>query len=97
MRTLPIGDDRLRASATGEELVVRSPYDGHEIDRVPACGAPEVERAVANAVAMHRAGPLPAWRRAEILDRAAQLLSERTEQFELDQWWRERDGASCLL
>ena len=81
MRTLPIGDDRLRASTTGEELVVRSPYDGHEIDRVPACGAPEVERAVANAVAMHRAGPLPAWRRAEILDRAAHLLSERTEHF----------------
>ncbi len=81
MRTLPIGDDRLSASSTGEELVVRSPYDGHEIDRVPACGAPEVERAVANAVAVHRAGPLPAWRRAEILDRAAQLLSERTEQF----------------
>ena len=81
MRTLPIGDDRLSASTTGEELVVRSPYDGHEIDRVPACGAPEVERAVANAVAVHRAGPLPAWRRAEILDRAAQLLSERTEQF----------------
>ena len=81
MRTLPIGNDRLRTSSTGEELVVRSPYDGHEIDRVPACGAPEVERAVANAVAVHRAGPLPAWRRAEILDRAAQLLSERTEQF----------------
>ena len=26
-------------SSTGDELVVRSPYDGHEIDRVPACGA----------------------------------------------------------
>jgi len=81
MRTLPIGDDRVEASSTGEELVVRSPYDGHEIDRVPACGAVEVERAVANAIAVHRAGALPAWRRAEILDRAAQLLAQRTEEF----------------
>ncbi len=81
MRTLPIGDDRISASSTGDELVVRSPYDGHEIDRVPACGSVEVERAVALAVGVHRAGPLPAWQRAEILDRAAHLLSERTEEF----------------
>jgi acyl-CoA reductase-like NAD-dependent aldehyde dehydrogenase len=81
MRTLPIGDDRLGASTTGDEIVVGSPYDGHEIDRVPACGPEEVERAVAHAVAVHRAGPMPPWKRAEILDHAAQLLSERTEQF----------------
>jgi acyl-CoA reductase-like NAD-dependent aldehyde dehydrogenase len=81
MRSLPIGDDRIGASASGDEIVVRSPYDGHEIDRVPACGAEEVERAVATAIGVHRAGPLPAWRRAEILDRAAQLLADRTEQF----------------
>ena len=31
----PIGDDRVGASTTGDEIVVRSPYDGHEIDRVP--------------------------------------------------------------
>src|SRR5439155_22111319 len=54
---------------------------GHEIDRVPACGAAEVERAVATAIGAHRAGALPAWRRAEILDRAAQLLAARTEEF----------------
>jgi acyl-CoA reductase-like NAD-dependent aldehyde dehydrogenase len=81
MRTLPIGDDRISVSSTGDELVVRSPYDGHEIDRVPACGAAEVERAVALAIGIHRAGALPPWRRAEILDRAAQLLAERTEFF----------------
>ncbi len=82
MRTLPIGDDRFTTdSTTGDEIVVRSPYDGHEIDRVPACSSADVERAVATAVAIHRAGPLPAWQRAEILDRAAQLLSERTEAF----------------
>ena len=43
MRTLPIGDERVGASSTGDEIVVRSPYDGHEIDRVPACGAEEVD------------------------------------------------------
>jgi acyl-CoA reductase-like NAD-dependent aldehyde dehydrogenase len=81
MRTLPIGDDRISTSSTGDELVVRSPYDGHEIERVPSCGSTEVERAVANAIGVHRAGPLPAWQRAEILDRAAHLLAQRTEQF----------------
>ena len=32
-------------------------------------------------MAVHRAGPLPPWKRAEILDRAARLLGERTEEF----------------
>jgi acyl-CoA reductase-like NAD-dependent aldehyde dehydrogenase len=81
MRTLPIGDDRVGTSSSGDEIVVRSPYDGHEIDRVPACGADEVTRAVALAKEAHRVGPLPQWRRAEILDRAATLLDARTEQF----------------
>jgi acyl-CoA reductase-like NAD-dependent aldehyde dehydrogenase len=80
MRTLPIGDERLGASTTGEEIVVRSPYDGHEIDRVPACGDDEVKRAVALATEA-RQEPLPPWRRAEILDRAAHLLSERVDEF----------------
>ena len=81
MRTLPIGAERVGASTTGEEIVVRSPYDGHEIDRVPACGEAEVRRAVALAHDVRRRGALPPWRRAEILDRAAGLLAERTEQF----------------
>ena len=63
-----------------QELVVRSPYDGHEVGRVPACGAEEVGRAVA-AARDSLAAPLPAWRRAEILDRAARLLDERSEEF----------------
>ena len=81
MRTLPIGDERVGASSTGDEIVVRSPYDGHEIDRVPACGAEEVTRAVALAEAARRRDPLPPWRRAEILDRAAHLLDQRVEEF----------------
>src|SRR4051794_36593324 len=81
MRTLPIGDERVGASSTGDEIVVRSPFDGHEIDRVPACGAEEVTRAVALAKAALRSDPLPPWKRAEILDRAAHLLAQRTEEF----------------
>src|SRR5882672_7066847 len=78
MRAIPIGKEWVLED---EALVVRSPFDGHEIDRVPACDASHVERAVAAATAVHREGALPAWKRAEILDRAAQLLSERQEQF----------------
>jgi acyl-CoA reductase-like NAD-dependent aldehyde dehydrogenase len=81
MRTLPIGDERVGAASTGDEIVVRSPFDGHEIDRVPACGAEEVTRAVARAKAALKREPLPPWRRAEILDRAAHLLAGRTEEF----------------
>ena len=42
----------------------------------PSCGADEVERAVARRrTTARRDGPLPPWQRAEILDRAAQLLA----------------------
>jgi acyl-CoA reductase-like NAD-dependent aldehyde dehydrogenase len=78
MRAIPIGAEWIEDN---DGLVVRSPYDGHEIDRVPACDAKHVDRAVAAAGAVHREGPLPAWKRAEILDRAAQLLAERYEEF----------------
>jgi acyl-CoA reductase-like NAD-dependent aldehyde dehydrogenase len=77
MRAVPIGDEWV---TTEDELVVRSPFDGHEIDRVPACDASSVDRAVAAAAAARRE-PLPAWRRAAVLDRAAQLLAERQEEF----------------
>jgi acyl-CoA reductase-like NAD-dependent aldehyde dehydrogenase len=74
---LPIGSARVTASDT---IVVRSPYDDHEVGRVPAAGPAEVEQAVAAARAA-LADPLPAWQRAEILDTAARLLAERTEDF----------------
>jgi acyl-CoA reductase-like NAD-dependent aldehyde dehydrogenase len=75
---LPIGSD---AVTTGKWIEVRAPYDGELLGRVPACTASEIEAAVAAARAVHRAGPLPSWRRAEILDTAARLLSERVESF----------------
>lgn len=62
-------------------ISVRSPYDGTELGEVPACTPEDVDRAVAEAGEALRTDPLPPWRRAEILDRAAQLLAERVEDF----------------
>jgi acyl-CoA reductase-like NAD-dependent aldehyde dehydrogenase len=78
VRPVPIGDERF----SGEETIaVHAPYDGAELARVPSCGPADVDRAVAAARAALAVGPLPAWRRAEILDRAARLLDERSEVF----------------
>jgi acyl-CoA reductase-like NAD-dependent aldehyde dehydrogenase len=74
--SVPIGDS---AVTTGEWIEVRAPYDGELLARVPACGAEQVDDAVRAAKAALDAGPMPAWKRAEILDRAAQLVSERVE------------------
>ena len=78
LRTVPIGDDRFTGTDT---IAVRSPFDGAELARVPKCGPAEVDRAVAAAKAAHDAGPLPPWKRAEILDAAARRLDERAEDF----------------
>jgi acyl-CoA reductase-like NAD-dependent aldehyde dehydrogenase len=64
----------------GEWAEVRSPYDDELIARVPVCDAAEVDRAVRAAKAAHDCGALPPWRRAEILDRAAQIVATRTEE-----------------
>jgi acyl-CoA reductase-like NAD-dependent aldehyde dehydrogenase len=72
---VPIGSDWI---TTDDSLTVRSPYDGHVVAEVPSCDGTHVERAVAAARA---AEPLPAWRRAEILDRAVRLLADRVEDF----------------
>ena len=63
-----------------DEIPVRSPYDGSEVGRVPRATAADVGAAVATAKALLD-DPLPAWRRAEVLDAAARLLAERREDF----------------
>ena len=69
MRALPIGTERVSHAGSGDEpLVVRAPYDGRELARVPACGPAEVDQAVTAARAALGDDPLPAWRRAEILE-----------------------------
>ena len=61
--------------------MVRSPYDGAEVGRVPRHGSDDVDRAVAAAVEALHDEPFPPWRRAEVLDAAARLLAERAEDF----------------
>lgn len=65
----------------GAESEVRSPYDGRVVGRVPRGDESHIDRAVAAAKAALQAGPLPAHRRAEVLDTAARLLEERSEEF----------------
>jgi acyl-CoA reductase-like NAD-dependent aldehyde dehydrogenase len=75
---LPLAGERFSA---GEAIEVRAPYDGAVVGAVPKCGEAEVNRAVAVALAAHRAGALPAWQRAEILDTAARLIAGRRDEF----------------
>jgi len=78
VRPLPLAGERYAGS---DSSVVRSPYDGHEIGRVPVCTPADVDRAVASASAALRAGVLPRWKRADVLDRAAEALARREEEF----------------
>ena len=67
---------------TGDQSIsIKAPHSGAEIGRVPSCTAADVDRAVAAAKKALRENPLPAWRRAEILDAAARGLAERREDF----------------
>ena len=64
-----------------EKITVRSPYDDSVIGEIPAQTAADVDRAVAIAKAALQSNPLPLWKRAEILDRAAARLTDRREEF----------------
>jgi acyl-CoA reductase-like NAD-dependent aldehyde dehydrogenase len=75
---VPIDGQLVSGSASTE---VRAPYDGSLLGSIPALGAPEVDRAVAAAKKALHETPLPQWKRAEILDKAALLLAEREEDF----------------
>jgi acyl-CoA reductase-like NAD-dependent aldehyde dehydrogenase len=76
-----IGDRWVDAAPDGGEIVVRSPYDGRVVGRVPRCDVSQLDEAVDIAVDRHRAGALPPHERAEVLERAARLLAERVEDF----------------
>jgi len=64
---------------TGDWLEVLSPYDGSLVGRVAKGGAEDARRAV-DAAARAMGDPLPAHERAAILDRTAQLVTERAEE-----------------
>ena len=64
---------------TGEWQDVRSPYSGDAVARVARAGGKETRRAI-DAAEHAMAEPLPAYRRAEILDGVARLLGERHDE-----------------
>ena len=64
---------------TGDWLEVLSPYDGSLVGRVAKGGAEDARRAV-DAAARAMGDPLPAHERAAILDRTAQLVTERADE-----------------
>jgi acyl-CoA reductase-like NAD-dependent aldehyde dehydrogenase len=64
---------------TGEWHEVRSPFSGEVVGRVARAGAAETRRAV-DAAARAMADPLPAYERAEILERTSDLVAERQEE-----------------
>lgn len=66
---------------TGEQIQVTSPYDGSRVGEVSACSVEHLDQAVAVAGRRHQEGALPAFERAEILDRVAAALLLRTEEF----------------
>jgi acyl-CoA reductase-like NAD-dependent aldehyde dehydrogenase len=66
---------------TTDTIAVRSPYDGSLIGEVPSLSAEDVDAAVRRAKAALDAKSLPLWQRAEILDRAAQRLAARRDEF----------------
>jgi acyl-CoA reductase-like NAD-dependent aldehyde dehydrogenase len=66
---------------TDEVAVVTSPYDGHEVGRVPVGTEAHIDAAVAAAVARRDGEPLSASDRAAVLDQAAVRLAERREEF----------------
>ncbi|MFZ4718500.1 MAG: aldehyde dehydrogenase family protein [Ilumatobacteraceae bacterium] len=62
-------------------ITVRSPYDDSVVGEIPAMTAADVDVAVSIAKKALHEQPLPLWKRADILDRAALRLTERREEF----------------
>jgi acyl-CoA reductase-like NAD-dependent aldehyde dehydrogenase len=65
---------------TGETIDVTSPYDGSVVGRVAYGGADDARRAIDAAERAMRE-PVAAHRRAAVLDRVAELLRERRDEF----------------
>src|SRR5262245_34537891 len=63
----------------GARTEVRSPFDGRVVGSVPTLDATAVDEAVARATQALAGDPLPAWKRAEVLDAAARILGDRID------------------
>lgn len=81
VRALPLAGERFSGAPGAPTIDVHAPYGGGIIGVVPACSASDVDRAVKSARRALTDGPLAAWQRAAILDRAAARLGERLEEF----------------
>lgn len=69
------------SSATRYDTIL-SPYDGSVVGEMPVSGAAEVEAAIATACSsFHVMKRLPRFMRADILDRAANLIERRRDEF----------------
>jgi acyl-CoA reductase-like NAD-dependent aldehyde dehydrogenase len=64
-----------------DTITVRSPYDDSVIGEIPAMSAADVDRAVGVAKRALHDNPLPLWKRADILDKAAARLTARRDEF----------------
>ena len=66
---------------SGEAMTVRSPWDGAEIATVPTTTLDEADKVLDRArLAFESYRWTPAWRRAQILERASHLIEENAEQ-----------------
>jgi acyl-CoA reductase-like NAD-dependent aldehyde dehydrogenase len=65
---------------TGETIDVTSPYDGSVLGRVAYGGADDARRAI-DAAEQAMKTPIPAHKRAAVLDGVAELLRERRDEF----------------
>jgi acyl-CoA reductase-like NAD-dependent aldehyde dehydrogenase len=66
---------------TGNWIKVLNPFDSSVVGTIAAADGDLVRRAVASAKAAFERGDFHQWQRADALDRAAGLLSERIEEF----------------
>jgi acyl-CoA reductase-like NAD-dependent aldehyde dehydrogenase len=64
---------------TDESFEVRSPYSGEVVGRVARAGSEHARQAI-DAAERAMQEPLPAWRRADILERISQLIREHIEE-----------------
>jgi len=66
---------------SGEPLVVRSPWDGHEVGRVATARPEELDAVLERAAAAFELWRwTPSWKRYQILHRVSELITERREE-----------------
>ena len=74
-------DGEWTVGTSGESTVIRAPYDGRVLARVPVASRDDVDRAVATAARAYRTTRLTPFERYEILARASAIIRERADEF----------------